>query len=318
MCRNLVFLSAFALLLFPGIPVWACSSCGCTLNTDLGSQGVVSGSGWRLDLRYDLVDQDQLRSGDEAVATPALPSSHEIEMRTRNGYTTFGVNYGFNRRWSVDLQVPWLDRQHSTYAAGDTALSGYSSDSLSDIRVLARYAGFAADLSTGISFGVKLPTGSHSSTFASGPQLGQPLDRSLQPGSGTTDALLGGYHFGDLGSNTGWFVQAIYQHALDTSGGFKPGDTANLNVGLRYYWGDSVTPQLQLNAQVRGHDMDSDPTGQANSGGRALYISPGLTFTLDDGWHGHVFMQFPLYQQVYGLQLAPTRIISLGTSYSFQ
>lgn len=315
---NPLLLGALAALLLPGAPAWACSSCGCTLNTDLGNQGVVAGTGWMLDLRYDLVDQHQLRDGDEAVATPPLPSSEEIEQRTRNAYTTLGISYGFNRRWSLDLQLPWLDRDHSTYAAGDTALSGSASNSLSDLRLLARYAGFTADMSTGIMFGLKLPTGSHDTTFDSGPQAGQPLDRSLQPGSGTTDALLGAYHFDDLGAQYGWFIQGLYQHALDTSSGFKPGDSANLNFGLRYYWGDSVTPQLQLNAQVRGRDTDSDPSGQMNSGGRLLYVSPGITFTLDDGWHGHIFIQFPVYQRIDGLQLAPTRIISIGASYSFQ
>jgi len=313
-----LLLGTLAGLSLPYTDAWACSSCGCTLNTDLGSQGIVTGSGWRVYLRYDLVDQDQSRSGDVAVAAPTLPTSQEIEQQTRNGYTTLGLGYGFNRRWSLDLQLPWLDRHHSTYAAGDTALSTSDSDSLSDLRLLARYAGFAGDISTGVTFGLKLPTGSHGTVFAAGPQAGQPLDRSLQPGSGTTDALLGAYHFDDLGPQSGWFANVLYQHALTSSDGFKPGDTANLNLGLRYYWGDILTPQLQINAQVRGHDTDPDPSGQVNSGGRVVYISPGFTFMLNDNWHGHVFAQFPLYQQVYGLQLAPTRILSVGVSYSFR
>ncbi|HSC48494.1 MAG TPA: hypothetical protein VLG68_10455 [Gammaproteobacteria bacterium] len=313
-----LLLSAFVGLTLSSGNAWACSSCGCTLNTDLGSQGIVTGSGWRLYLRYDLVDQDQLRSGDAAVTPPPLPTSQEIEQETRSGYTTLGLGYGINRRWSLDLQLPWIDRHHSTYAAGDTVLSSSDSDSLSDVRLLARYAGFANDMSTGFTFGLKLPTGSHDTTFAAGPQAGQRLDRSLQPGSGTTDLLLGVYHFDDFGPQSGWFANALYQHALTESDGFKPGDTVNLNLGLRYYWGDILTPQLQINAQVRGHDTDPDPTGHLSSGGRVLYISPGFTFMVNDSWHGHVFVQLPVYQQVYGLQLAPTRILSIGMSYAFR
>jgi hypothetical protein len=295
----------------------ACSSCGCTLNTDLGSQGALSGSGWRVGLRYDLVDQDQLRSGDQAVGNPPLPTGQEIEQRTRNAYTTVGIAYGFNRSWGIDVQIPWLDRFHTTYAPGDTALSTSDSKSLSDVRVLARYSGFSPDLSTGILFGFKLPTGPRDTVFTSGPQAGEPLDQSLQPGSGTTDAILSIYHFGDLNVRSGWFVQAQYQHALAAHAGFAQGDSLNLNFGLRYYWNDSITPQLQFNAQVRSHDTSDDPAAHDNSGGRLLYISPGVTFNVGDRWHGHLFLQLPVYQQVYGLQLAPTRIVSAGMSYSF-
>ena len=305
-----------ALLLFASGDALACSSCGCTLNTDLGSQGPVSGEGWRFDLRYDLVDQDQLRSGGEAVPMPALPAADEVEQETRNGYTTLGVDYGFDRAWGVDVQLPWLKRHHTTYAEGDTALSTSDSDSLSDVRVLGRYTAFEPDMSWGLLFGLKLPTGSHDVRFASGPATGEDLDRSLQPGSGTTDALLGVYHFDDFGAYAGWFTQALYQHALTESDGYRPGDTLNLNLGLRYYASDSVTPQLQLNLQVRGRDADTDPAGHANSGGRLAYLSPGLSFSLGDHWHGHAFLQLPLYQYVNGLQLAPTRVWSLGLSYT--
>ncbi|HEV7164116.1 MAG TPA: hypothetical protein VGO35_01855 [Gammaproteobacteria bacterium] len=296
----------------------ACSSCGCTLNTDLGSQGVVSGiRGWRIGLRYDIVDQDQLRSGDSTVADPALPSADEVERRTRNGYYTLSLDYTFNRRWGVGMELPYLDRYHSTVAEGDATLSTSDSQSLSDVRVLGRYTGFAADMSTGLLFGLKLPTGSKGTRFDSGPQTGKLVDRSLQAGSGTTDVLLGMYHFDDFNGSSGWFAQAMYQHSLRVDAGFKPGDSLNLNLGLRYYWSDSLTPQLQFNVQARSHDTDADPSAHANSGGRLLYVSPGVTFNAGEGWHGYLFLQFPLFQHVYGLQLAPTRLISAGFSHSF-
>ena len=40
----------------------------------------------------------------------------------------------------------------------------------------------------GVLFGLKLPTGKTTCECA-----GRPAERTLQPGSGTTDALLGGY-----------------------------------------------------------------------------------------------------------------------------
>ena len=294
----------------------ACSTCGCTLNTDLGNQGVQGGTGWRFDFRYDLVDQTQLRDGSQAI-TVSIPEPYEVERRTRNAYYDFGIDYGFDRSWGINVLMPFTGRFHSTYDAGDTQLStsDYSHD-LGDLRIIGRYTGFEPDMSTGILFGLKLPTGSTDAKFVSGPDQGMLVDPTLQPGSGTTDALLGVYHFGEFGPYLGWFSQAIYEHALEEHAGFKPGDTFNLNAGLRLYVSDSVIPQLQLNYQIRSRDSGTaaDPD---NAGGRVLYLSPGVTFALDSGWHGFLFVQVPLHQYVNGLQLTPTRIYSIGISRSF-
>jgi hypothetical protein len=273
----------------------ACSTCGCTLNTDLGNQGAQGGTGWRFDFRYDLVDQTQLREGDQAVSIP-IPESYELEQRTRNAYYDFGLDYGFNRAWGVNLLLPVTGRFHTTYDEGDVQLStsDYSHD-LGDVRVVGRYTGFDPDMSTGILFGFKLPTGATDTRFVSGPDRGRLVDPTLQPGTGTTDALLGGYHFDDFGSSLGWFAQAMYQHALDQHAGFKGGDTFNANLGLRFYASDSIIPQLQLNYQIRARDAgaNSDPE---DTGGRVLYLSPGFTFELASGWHGFLFVQVPLHQ----------------------
>lgn len=294
----------------------ACSTCGCTLNTDLGNQGTEGGQGWRFDFRYDLVDQTQLRDGND-TATLSLPAAEEVEQRTRNAYYDFGLDYGFNRSWGINLQVPLIDRFHTTYDTGDTQLS--TSDykrALGDIRVLGRYTGFSPDMSTGILFGLKLPTGSRDRTFTSGPDAGADLDRTLQPGTGTTDAFLGAYHFDDLSVSTGWFSQVMYQHSLAQHQGYAAGDSFNLNLGLRFYTSDAVIPQLQFNYQVRARDagMQADPD---NTGGRAAYLSPGVTFSLESGWHGYIFVQVPVREHVNGLQLTPARIYSVGASYKF-
>ena len=301
----------------PPLEAHACSTCGCTLNTDLGNQGVEGGKGWRLDFRYDLVDQVQLRQGSSAISVP-LPQAFEVEQRTRNTYTDFGVDYGFSRAWGLNLQLPMVGRFHTTYDAGDTRLSSSDySDALGDLRLMGRYTGFSPDMSSGLLFGLKLPTGATDRRFDSGPDQGRLLDPTLQPGTGTTDAMLGGYHFGEFGAYSGWFAQLLYQHALDSHDGYAAGDSLNLNAGLRFYWGDTVTPQLQVNYQIRARDRgaQADP---ADTGGRVLYLSPGITFAFDSGWHGFVFLQLPVRQYVNGLQLAPRRILSTGVSYSFR
>lgn len=301
----------------PSLDALACSTCGCTLNTDLGNQGVEGGKGWRLDLRYDLVDQTQLRQWGTAVSL-SPPQPFELEQRTRNTYTDLGVDYGFSRAWGVNLQLPFVGRFHTTYDTGDTSLSiSDYSHALGNVRLMGRYTGFSPDMSNGFLFGLKLPTGATDRRFDSGPDQGLLLDPTLQPGTGTTDAMLGGYHFGEFGAGLGWFAQAMYQRALDSHDGYAPGDSFNLNAGLRFYWGDFLTPQLQVNYQLRARDKgaQADP---ADTGGHVLYLSPGITFAFDSGWHGFLFLQLPVHQYVNGLQLSPRRIISTGVSYSFR
>jgi len=62
--------------------------------------------------------------------------------------------------------------------------------------VLARYQEFTPNHNVGFLFGLKLPTGSHTMTGQSGDANAPDsvaIDQGLQPGTGTTDLLLGVY-----------------------------------------------------------------------------------------------------------------------------
>ena len=57
----------------------ACATCGCTLSTDAAT-GYSTESGWRINVDYTYIDQDQLRSGgsratpEQVVNQPSDPS----------------------------------------------------------------------------------------------------------------------------------------------------------------------------------------------------------------------------------------------------
>jgi hypothetical protein len=102
---------------------------------------------------------------------------------------------------------------------------------LSDIRVMAVYSGFDPDMSTGIMFGLKLPTGPfNAGGFYQGKRI---MDRDTQPGTGTTDLLLGGYKMVNE-NDWGWFVEGLWRSALDGRAGYRPGDSVNIDVGAHY------------------------------------------------------------------------------------
>lgn len=294
----------------------ACSSCGCTLNSDWASQGYSVGSGFRVDLRYDYFNQSDLRSGTDSIDRSSLeiPNEDEIQHTTVNRNTTLGIDYAPARTWGVNVQLPYFDRYHNTIAEGDTALSYSKSSGIGDARITGRFQGFSPDLSFGLLFGLKLPTGRTDVNFYAGPQAGQRLDRGLQPGTGTTDALLGIYNFGNWGESLGYFAQATLQQPLNSHDGFKPGSGVNVTAGLRYTAWHMFTPQAQINIRAEKRESGAEADVD-NSGATLAYFSPGFSLRFNSHWDGFAFVQFPIYQRVNGLQLEPERLFSVGLQY---
>src|SRR4051812_37115466 len=85
-----IFIASF--LYIHSDPAYACSSCGCTLNSDWSSQGYSVASGFRVDIREDYYDQQQLRRTTQSVdrRTLEIPNEQEIQLNTLNHNTIAG------------------------------------------------------------------------------------------------------------------------------------------------------------------------------------------------------------------------------------
>jgi hypothetical protein len=319
MKRSIIFASLLSAGALSTTPALACSSCGCTLTTDWAAQGFGSvNPGLAIDLRLDYLNQTELRSGTHALDRGSLevPNDREIQQRTRNiNYSVF-LDYTANANWGVNLQAPYFDRYHTTIAPGDTDISTSHTKSLGDVRVVGRYQGFSPDHSLGMQFGVKLPTGSIHNTFISGPQTGQLLDRGLQPGTGTTDLLLGAYNFGALNRDWDYFVQGLVQLPMNYKEDFKPGNGLNVNFGVQYAGFEHWTPRLQINARIEDRDKGAQADIE-NSGATLVYLSPGAYVHLTHKTHAYAFVQLPIYQRVNGFQIEPKYTASVGVRFQF-
>jgi hypothetical protein len=272
---------------------------------------------YALDLRYDYLNQNQLRQGsgkaDRAALT--LPNDKEIQQGTRSHVITATLDYALDPQWHVSGSLPYIDLFHTTIAPGDTDISTSSSKAVGDARVLARYAGLNADGHTRLTLGLKLPTGRFHDTFNGGPQAGEGVDRGLQPGTGTTDLIAGIGQSGMFDTQTSWFGQLQWQQALAERKGFKPSANVTLNLGLRYANSDRVATQLQLSLRREGRESGIN-ADRDNSGSTQLQLSPGVTLTIDHHWQAYGFVQLPLYQHVNGLQLLPRAAATMGLRYS--
>jgi hypothetical protein len=312
----------------------ACASCGCTLSSDWGSLGFSTSYGFKVDFRYDYLNQDQLRSGTGTLsASDASKISNdgdpqEVEKYTTNNYLTLGLEYNVRPSLGVNIQLPYILRSHTTLGTASNGNVGgdgggqYHSETynLGDFKVIGRYQGFFDTMhNLGVLVGAKLPTGSHTETGTStdttspGPA---DIDRGLQPGTGTTDLILGVYYFDGLSKNWNYFAQLIYQHALYMKDHFQPGDGTNVNLGMRYMGFPHLTPQVQLNGRYVVHDVgaNSDPV---STGGTLVYISPGVVVPIVRGLGIYGFTQIPIFQNVNGVQLVPLYSASLGVRATF-
>ena len=283
----------------------ACA-CGCGV-FDVGDAtlipGGAGGSAW---LEDDWLDQTRNWSG--ASSAPAADNS---DKRIAADFVTLGGQYMFKSGLGVMVQVPFVDRRFTT-DDGDGRQS-FRHAGLGDVRLTGVYSGFSPDMSTGITFGVKLPTGGFD-------HMG--FDRDIELGTGTTNLTLGGYHLGSIGQQArwNWFVQGQWDHALGGRDGYRPGGEADAAGGLA--WSASgptakigVTPMLQLIGSVRARDNGpaADPI---NSGYERLLIAPGVEFKAA-AWKLYGDVEFPIYQRVNGNQLIAPTLFKVIVSRSF-
>ncbi len=284
----------------------ACA-CGCSV-FDVGTASMFpSSSGATAFVEYDTMDQNQNWSG-----RAQAPAAGNPDKRIRTDFVTAGLQYEFDRSWGVEVEAPYWRREFNT-----TDDSGSIVDSthgaLGDIRVKGIYTGFADDMSTGLTFGVKLPSGDSSY---------RNFDPDTQIGTGSTDLLLGAYHLGNLSTAGEWryFAQAQWDRPVVHKAVYAPGAEWDAAVGA-YYEGWNVTsglkiaPVAALTASVRGHD--GGPLGDpGNTGYSRLLVDPGVEA---DFRHMSVYLDvgLPVYVNVSGNQLVASKFLRMNLSYRF-
>lgn len=293
-------------------PAYACASCGCTLTADWLSQGLAAQPGTTLSLRYDYIPQTVLRTGTRRVGDVALPADREIERYTYNHSLTATLDHQFANDWGVDVQLPLLTRPHKTIAEDTIEPSRSNTRGVGDLRVVGRWQGLSTPGTvTGLEAGVVLPTGRFRQRFKSGPEQGEDVDRGLQPGTGTVQAVLGAYHLGALAPELGYFVQVGGQAALTHRAGYKPGSFVQASAALNLTHWRNVTPQLQIS--YRHTWRDRGPAADTpNSGGDQVNVAPGVSAKVSNKIVAFGYAELPLYNRVRGYQLVPKVKLSAG------
>lgn len=292
------------------------ASCGasfCLVNTDWGMQGAWLERGYRLDLRFEQVQQDRLMRGSETY-TPSAKADREMETISRRWHASF--EHGLNQNWAYSVSASFLDRSHSHTEDGAPASWQYRQPG--DLKVQLNYQNELASSVQqatvyGLKLGLKLPTASIDIRNSSGSRA----ERSLQPGSGTTD-LLGSVYYRrfDPESQRSWFVQANFELPLQARSGYKPGRRFGIDAGLSLPFGSAWNALAQINLQQIQRDSGSAAEPDF-SGGRVIALSPGLSYRWSEKSQVYGYLQVPVYQYLNGQQLATRWALSAGWRHQF-
>ena len=317
----------------------ACA-CGCSV-FDVGGLDLPQEQdhGGRVFVEYWSGNQTENYIG-SSRASGNLNSDKEINTQWIN----VGFNYNFNRDWGVMVRVPTVNRTLTTDTGDFAGIVPFNSKDIGDVEVMGMYTGFFKDMSTGIIFGLKLPTGTYTAPG---------IDRDTQIGSGSTDLLLGAFHRGLLSGDNAWqyFSQVmwrqpfLYKSAADPQGFFDgnpgvvqtyfPGAQVDGSAGIVYnnlyhvLGLDKITPLAQVIISHRNADSGtgSDPF---NSGFDRVMLSPGVEFTkvVDEANNRvvkvYVDVEFPVYYRANAAnnagtdgQLVAPYLIKAVASYNF-
>ena len=333
-CRRFLAVLVWAAVGFQAESAQAsCGTAECPLDLsslgDLGSGRPHWTSRFSVGTAWEYIAQDQPRHGREKVpfGQVARPDHDEIETINRN--LRFWLDFDLSEHWDLQLAAPLINRSHSHLAAaghahagaghdhGDAGLTSWNFTRLGDLRLEVGYAPLAPRQSgPWLRFGLGLaaPTGSTGVRNKDG-HLAEP---SLQPGRGAWSV--------SFETEVGWqpaalqgarfFASGLYRHNFAGKRGYQFGDEAQVHTGGQYPLWRRLDLLLQLSARLSGRD-GAGRTGELvdATGGRAVFLSPGLRLALLDGLGVYAYYQLPFYQRVNQVQLSADRNVLVGLNY---
>ncbi len=301
---------AFAGLLLAGNADASCGAAFCASTNDWLSltQGVTQG--WRIWGQTEYIDQNQLMAGSKKISRDEISEGH-VETKTINRNFLLGMEYGFANEWSVGVALPYSNREHSHVHESEVESWGF--DGLGDMRVNLRYQPnnqHGSELKWSLNGGLKLPTGKTDVRNADG----EKAEHSVQPGTGTTDLLLGGgLAYAPLGLPGNLFANLSAQLPLYEKDGYQPGWRTTLQAGWQYPVSGKVDFLLQANfakiGRDRGANAESDETGRTE-----VSIVPGVAYAWSKKLMFNARIELPVYHKVTGVQLAHDYALLGGVS----
>ena len=243
-----------------------------------------------------------------------------------------GLSYGLTDRLTVSAELPYVRRDglraghhshHGGHAINEVMEIG-SVSGVGDASILAKYKLInGKDASLSLIGGVKLPTGS---THKQGND-GERLDTEHQPGSGSWDGIFGAA-FGTKVGSFNLSASGMYHVSGKGAQQTRLGDRAQVGIALSRHFG-TAEHHHEETAGHDGHHADGEvhhhepaPHGHSswdafveltgewegrqevdgvvdeNSGGKSLWVSPGLRYNSASGFSLGGSFGMPIWQDI--------------------
>jgi hypothetical protein len=290
--------------------------CGCVkvCVDNLADRSAAREGAYSVDFRYDTIDQDERNSGAHAH----FLAYHRILTGTIETQLA-------GQTWSI--AVPRLNRIVRSNIA-PTVLNPNPINTrqevvgLGDISVTTRFAW--SDYT--IIAGVKLPTGTDDLTL-------NVSRRYLQPGTGTTDFILGlRRDYAATSDRPQCFWQLGAQGAVFSDANFRPGTTLSATAGVRYELASTLAFSLQATALRQFRDKNTMAAAgnvayaeDLETAAFSTHLAAGLTYKLTTNTRAYVYYSCSLKNN--NLADKPngtevnvvhsTDVWSVGLSYTF-
>ncbi|HEY6191899.1 MAG TPA: hypothetical protein VI215_06165 [Bacteroidota bacterium] len=325
MKRHTVFILVWILLLLPATAFpRSCGAASCPLNTFRTLNG-----GWFcVGLSHEYIFQNQIYVGSSRSFVGAIPGHHD-EVETLNEKNTLQFQLGVTDRLSMDLNVPFVHREHShiQHEGINAAWESWDFSGLGDMVLNGHYLVIASDSSefspsVSILGGIKFATGITGIRNAEGEEA----EVTIQPGDGAVDGIAGiqfDQNIATVPTLSGKYATLplqlglSYQFTGKGTDDYRYGNTFLANVGTAYQILDRANLLLQLNARVQDYaDPGLTDEPRENTGGTWIFLSPGLGLQFSDALHGYAFVQIPVHEDVHGIQQTAGFNLLFNVTYS--
>lgn len=280
-----------------------------------------------LSVRLDYTQFERLSSADIQEKTFKVDDEHahfdavrwslletvELSYGAAEG---FQVSYAFGYYKANDVREGHL---HSDGSYGFHELGDVSG--MTDHRISAKLRLFSGPEGHFSLFsGIKLPFGDDDEVGEDGTR-NEPLEPSLQPGSGAFDAMLGVAYSRWLNENVTLDTSLQYTRRTEEDD-FKIGDLALFGAALAYRFTENVQtfPQLSVFLETNVRFLFRNREGAhevENSGGTVLFVSPGIRVGLSERATLTLSPQFPVLQDLNDEQQETLFKVSMGLTFTF-
>lgn len=326
--RKIFFISGLSI-----VAVWAalaasnavasCGSANCFLVTGT-QEGIATPGGITVDLSYRWIPQDKVHKGSHASDVASVPAidfangeilpDHHQEIRTNNELAQMDMTVGVTERSAVTLAVPFFNNRRHEHIDAGTFENTAGTSGFGDIRLIGKYALSVRTRSLLVGgLGIKTPTGEYKLLDSEG-AIGEPTQ---MPGTGSWDPLASLYYSYQIIPHTlDGFVSTSYQYTTRNALHYRLGDTLLVNIGASYRLTEKIMTSLQVNARQAPHDKFRG-TKVDSTGGRWIYITPGVRIEASPTTALYTHLQVPVYQYVNQSNLVPRYGLMFGVSHAF-